>query len=122
VPTKLRADHIPFHTVNPLFTSEHILGLGEAVSDKKTLFRHSRALMCTALSAEVVGGCIEGEASGGKESVVGWTRASSGDTRDVRKERLELSVVVVSGSVFISTSTLSPASMSSSGKQENIRQ
>lgn len=93
-----------------------MLGLGEAVSDKKTLFRHSRALMCTALSAEVVGGCIEGAASGGKESVVGWTRASSGDTRDVRKERLELSVVVVSGSVFMSTSILSPASMSSARK------
>jgi len=70
--------------------------------------------MCTALSAEVVGGCMEGEASGGKESAVGWTRASSGDTKDVRKERVELSVAVVSGSVFISTSTLSPASMSSS--------
>lgn len=72
--------------------------------------------MCTALSAEVVGGCMEGEASGGKESVVGWTRASNGDTRDVRKVRPELSVAVASGSVFMSTSTLSPASMSSSRK------
>lgn len=69
--------------------------------------------MWTALNAEVVGGCIDGEASGGKESVVGWVRASSGDTRDVREDRLELSVV---GSVSISTSTLSLASSSSSGK------
>jgi len=107
---------MPFHTVSPLFTSERILGLGEVVSDKKALFRHSRALMCTALNAEVVGGCIEGEASGGKERVVGWTRASNGDTSDARKERLELSVPVVSGSVFISTSTLSLASISSSRK------
>jgi hypothetical protein len=116
VPTKPRADQIPFHTVNPPFTSEYKLGLGEAVSDKRMLFRHSMALMWTALNAEVVGGCIDGEASGGKESVVGWVRASSGDTRDVREDRLELSVVAASGSVSISTSTLSLASSSSSGK------
>jgi len=112
VPTKLRADQIPFHNVNPPFTSEYMLGSGDAISDKRMLFRHSRELICTALNAEVVGGCIDGEASGGKESVVGWARASSGDTSDVRKDRLELSVVVTSCSVSISSS----ASTSSSGK------
>lgn len=36
--------------------------------------------MCSALSAEVVGGCIDGAASGGKESAVGWMSARSGVT------------------------------------------
>jgi len=71
VPTKPSADHIPFHILTPLLISEETLGIGEVVRDRKTLFKHSRALICTALSADVVGGCIDGAASGGNERAVG---------------------------------------------------
>lgn len=64
--------------------------------------------MCIPLRADVVGGCTEGAANGGNDSVVGCTRASNGVTREGRK-------LVVGGSVgptlsaSISTSELTSA-------------
>lgn len=93
------------------------LGLGEAVSDRKTLLRHSRALIWTALKADVVGGCTEGAASGGKERAVGWTSAISGATNVVRNDGVELVGVVGSSSMLMSASMTFSSSNSSSKKR-----
>lgn len=102
-----------FQTSIPLLTSDVTLGLGEFVRDRNTLLRHSKALMCTALRADVVGGCIDGAARGGNDRAVGWIRARRGTTRVVTKAGLD---VVASSVVFISTSILSSEASPRSSK------
>ena len=108
---------MPFHTVIPLLTSDETLGLGEVVSDRKMLFRHSRALIWTELSAEVVGGCTEGDASGGKDKAVGWMRAINGATRLVKNDGLELVGAVGSSDMLTSASAETSISNSTPGRK-----
>ena len=89
MPIRPKADQTPSHTVRPLFASEEMLELHDVVKDRNILFRHSSALICSALSADVVGGCGDGEASGGKDRAVGCIRGRSGATNVVRKVVLE---------------------------------
>lgn len=120
VPIKLKADQMPSHTVRPLLASEEMLRFCDVVKDRNTLFKHSSALICSALKADVVGGCGDGEARGGKDRLVGCIRVRSGVTSVVRKVVFEFSDESVS--IWISTSTSSWCSSSRSSQRIESKQ
>lgn len=122
VPIKPKADQTPSHTVRPLLASEAMLGLRDVVKDKNTLFKHSSALICSALNADVIGGYGDGEARGGKDRAVGCIRVRSGSTSVVRKVVFECWGESVSIWAFISTSTSSWSANSRSSRRIDSNQ
>jgi hypothetical protein len=54
--------------------------------ERKILLRHSKAARWMELSADVVGGCMDGEARGGNERAVGWIKDKRGGTNVGREE------------------------------------
>jgi hypothetical protein len=76
------------------------------------LLRHSNAARCMALSTDVVGGCGDGAASGGKDIVVGCTRARSGST-SAGRDGVGAFVSIPTWSTAMSTSGISSSSSSS---------
>ena len=71
VPTNPRARHTLSHMFFAATASTLNAGFGFLAKDRKILFKHSRALMWMPLNADVVGGCTDPAARGGKESDVG---------------------------------------------------
>lgn len=110
VPTFSKPAQTAFHIAAPAAWSALIVGEGAAPIEKKTLFKHWRAHVWIALSAEVIGGLGEGRPSGGNESGVGWMRERRGSTRVVRKESLAFELGV---STAMSSSCTSLSSSSS---------
>src|SRR5258708_28931372 len=99
-----------FQTVSPLFGSAVTQGIGTVANERKRLFRHSKAAMCMALRAEVVGGCIDCADRGGNDSDVGCTRDRRGATSVIKKDALSFSTCSLCPPIATSVSMSSSSS------------